>query len=88
MGSFCRFGEWVRSVDLIKALDESQGGESNRRILPPGRQVHGESRREFPREIPGKPCFALWTLCELGVLAVKFFNLQKTLSSPWNPSRA
>jgi hypothetical protein len=24
-----------------------------------------------PREIPGKPCFAL---CELGVLAVNFFN--------------
>jgi hypothetical protein len=84
-----KHGKETRLFIEMMALDRFQGGDPNRRILPPRRQVHGEKRREFPRDNFRKTLFrSLWTLCELGVLAIKFLDLQKTDSSPWDPSRA
>jgi hypothetical protein len=46
-----------------------------------------ERKEERSREkLAGNPRFSLWTLCDLGVLAVKFFDLERTGSPPWNPS--
>jgi hypothetical protein len=52
------------------AHDGFQGGEPNRRILPPRRQVHGEEEESFREKFLEN----LVSLCELGVLAVKIFN--------------
>jgi hypothetical protein len=62
---------------VVKRIEEIDGQDAK----------FTERKEERSREkLPGNPRYSLWTLCDLGVLAVNSLRLGENRLTPWNPS--